>query len=126
MITSSKQLNKKTGNQGELIAIDHLLHNNKGFFLLERNFSCKIGEIDIIMQCADQIIFIEVKARTSLLYGQPYESITKPKMAKIRRVAEYYVMKNKLWKANVRFDVVSILIDKIHGNHAIEHLVAAF
>ncbi|QAT43208.1 YraN family protein [Aminipila luticellarii] len=95
------------GLQGEEVAANYL--QNKGYQVLERNFRCKMGEIDIIA-CIDRtLVFVEVKTRRSLNYGLPCEAVTKTKKLHIRKVAAFYVMKNKIGNINRRIDVVEIL-----------------
>ena len=66
--------NKIFGRCGEAVAFNYLIENN--YKILNTNFSCKLGEIDIIAQKDDYIVFVEVKARTSKLYGLPREAVT--------------------------------------------------
>ena len=104
-----KSLNKSIGVKGEILAEKFL--KNKGYIILEKNFRCKLGEIDIIAKDNDYICFIEVKSRTTLIFGTPKESVTKTKQNKIIRVANYFILKNHLEKYNFRFDVVEVFFD---------------
>lgn len=110
--------NKKIGNYGENIAQKYLEIN--GYNIIEKNFYCRIGEIDIIGEDCGCICFIEVKTRYNDLYGLPCDSITKHKMHKLYKTAQVYILKNKLFKKNFRFDIVEIIInpnnDKYHIN----------
>lgn len=108
----SKRLNKIKGNKGEEIASNFLKKNK--YKILERNYSNKIGEIDIIAEKNGVIVFVEVKERETLTFGRPVEAVDGRKQNKIRRTAEVYLMsKRKNW-VDVRFDVVEILGDEIN------------
>ena len=101
-----KQLNKITGNKGEILVQNYL--KKLKYKILEANYSCKLGEIDIIAKEKDSIVFIEVKTRTSNMYGRPCEAVTPYKQNKIRAVAKYYLMLKGWLEENVRFDVIEI------------------
>lgn len=111
------------GVQGEDLATDYL--RTKGYKILVRNYRQKTGEIDIIARNREFLVFIEVKTRTSLLFGQPYESVTQKKQDQISRVALDYITRNKLHNQAMRFDVVSVLIPA-NGKIEINHLPACF
>ena len=89
LIKSNKSKNKYTGNIGESLAEGYLI--DKGYKILARNYKNKIGEIDIIAQENDRIIFVEVKSRASAKFGYPREAVNYYKQQKIRRVAEVYL-----------------------------------
>lgn len=86
----------------------------QGYEILERNFTAKTGEIDIIARQNGCLVFIEVKYRQNTAYGYPGESVNVRKQIKIRRTAEAY-LKKKRWSFEqpIRFDVVEILGKKI-------------
>ena len=111
------------GAQGEDLATDYL--KTKAFKILVRNYRQKTGEIDIIARDGECLVFIEVKTRTSLRFGQPYEAVTPKKQAQINRVALDYITRNKLHNQPMRFDVVSVLIQK-NGKTDINHLPSCF
>lgn len=94
------------GGQGETIAIQIL--QNHGYKILQRNFRCKIGEIDIIALDKEVLVFIEVKTRWSLNYGLPEEAITPWKIRKIARVGEYYKLLHPELPESLRIDAVCI------------------
>lgn len=105
---------KYLGNFGELQAQKYL--KKIGLKILETNYTNKLGEIDII--CFDkrekEYVFIEVKTRTTDLFGLPCEAVTPYKQNKIRQIASLYLLENKLTEEKVRFDVVEILDEKIN------------
>ena len=105
------------GNTGENLATDYL--EKQGYTILERNFYCKQGEIDIIAKDKNEIVFIEVKSRSNKLFGIPSEAVTKQKIRHLFRTARYFLYKNKMINEYIRFDVVEILIKsgKFNINH---------
>lgn len=108
-----KSLNKKIGSYGETIAEDYL--KSIGYIILEKNFTCKIGEIDLIAKDKNHISFIEVKTRYGTPYGTPGESITTSKQYKIYKTAQTYILKKKLYKSNFRFDVIEIILNNTNS-----------
>lgn len=119
-----KSLNKKIGSTGEDIAAQYL--NKIGCTIIERNFNCRIGEIDIIVKDGNYIVFVEVKTRYDVRHGMPREAVTTYKQHKIYKTAQYYIMMKKLFKLNFRFDVVEIIIDKENNNTSINLIKNAF
>ena len=115
------QTNKKIGTLGEDIATDFLI--SQGYHILKRNFNCKIGEIDIIAIDKidkNELVFIEVKTRKQNLYGSPAEAVDFRKTKHLYKVAEYFLMLNKLENTFVRFDVIEIrenFNQKVRINH---------
>lgn len=110
------------GVQGEEVAANYL--KNKGYLVVERNFRCRMGEIDIIASINKTLVFVEVKTRRSLSYGLPCESITKNKQVHIKRVAKFYTVKNNIINVNQRIDVLEVLY---RGEKAyIRHIENAF
>lgn len=99
---------QKIGRFGESEAEKYLKQN--GYKILERNFSCKRGEIDIIALDKNEIVFIEIKARASLKYGLPSEAVTKNKLKHIYKTAEYYLYIRNLEKERTRIDVIEVYI----------------
>lgn len=97
-----------------------------GYVIIERNFNCKIGEIDIIGMDKDYIVFVEVKTRYTKLYGNPAEAVTYEKQRKIYKTAQYYIMKKKLYSHTFRFDVVEIMIDNKNNTYFIRLIKDAF
>lgn len=113
--------NTDIGNIGEDIALNYLL--NKGYILLCRNYRQFIGEIDLIMQDENQLVFIEVKARKSVKYGYPRDFVTKNKQRKILDTACLYIQENNLENYQPRFDVVEIYLSE---EKRVEHIENAF
>jgi len=79
-----------------------------GLVILEKNYRCKAGEIDLIMQHADMLVFIEVRLRTHQAFANAAESVTIRKQQKIIKTAQHYLQQHQLTdKANCRFDVIA-------------------
>jgi len=98
---------KNIGDMGEEKARNFLKKNN--IKILETNFKCKLGEIDIIAKDSSSLIFIEVKYRKSDKFGAPFETVTRHKQRKIILTAQLYLQKHpKLANKACRFDVISI------------------
>ena len=94
------------GKQGERIA--ELFLKKKGFKLVERNYRCAAGELDLIMLDQRVIVFVEVKTRTGIGYGTPLEAVEVRKQQKMIRAAQFFVNAKKLNQREARFDVVGI------------------
>ncbi len=99
----------KLGQRGEDLAAVYL--QKKGYKIIQRNYKTQIGEIDIIARDRDVLVFIEVKTRESLEYGQPFESVNKNKRRKIANVAMLYLKRLKDIPP-CRFDVVSVYYEQ--------------
>ena len=84
---------KNLGKIGENLAIDFLKSHN--FSVLEKNFRSRLGEIDIIAKKDHCLYFIEVKTRSNLNHGAPYEAVNKRKIYHIKKTAQFYLLKNK-------------------------------
>jgi putative endonuclease len=102
-----KANNRRIGQLTESAAAEYL--SNHGYQIIERNFSNRFGEIDIIVKEKNILIFVEVKAKTGIEFGLPEEMITKGKLSKIRRMANLY-MQDKILPC--RIDVVAIVLDR--------------
>lgn len=100
---------KNLGKIGEDLALDFL--KSRSFSILERNFRSKFGEIDIISEKDHCIYFIEVKTRSNIKHGKPFESVNKRKIYHIKKVAQYYLLKNKFEGYKLKVAVFSILIE---------------
>ena len=97
---------QKLGNAAEKAALHYL--ENEGLKLLEKNFSCRMGEIDLIMTDDSCPIFVEVRLRTNPNYGSGAETVTLTKQRKIIRTAQLYLLNHDIRNLDCRFDVISI------------------
>ncbi|MBI4697604.1 MAG: YraN family protein [Nitrospirae bacterium] len=95
----------KLGQKGEELAVKFL--KRKGYRIIEQNYRTSMGEIDIIARDKDTIVFVEVKARESLVYGLPFEAVNNVKKRKIANAALLYLKRFKQVPP-CRFDVMSI------------------
>jgi len=101
---------RDTGILGEKLAKDFL--KKRGYHILETNYRCPEGEIDIVARHKDCHVFIEVRTKTSLEFGSPEESITPAKQAKLRATATHYQQTHNDLPLQWRIDVVAIELDQ--------------
>ena len=111
------------GRRGEALAADHLVA--AGLTILDRNWRCRQGEIDLVARDGDELVFVEVKTRTSVAFGHPLEAITVPKLARLRRLAGAWCEEHPGVSARLRIDAIAI-IAPTHGLVEIEHLRGVF
>ncbi len=112
------------GAELESLAIDYL--HRKGYVLWERNFRRKGGEIDLIMNRSSQIVFVEVKSRSTAKFGMPYEAASKKKMKSVFQTADRYLHERGLTEGwDIRYDVISILAET-GASPQIEHFEDAY
>jgi putative endonuclease len=112
-MNENKILNYKKGREGEEIAREFL--KEKGFRLIESNYSNNLGEIDLIMSDKDWLVFVEVKLKIGDKYGTPEEMINKNKLAKVRRVSESFLVLEKetaKYFEKYRIDAVCIVLNE--------------
>ena len=98
--------NKARGEVGETAAAKFL--ESAGFTILERNYRFDRGEIDIVAEDKDELVFVEVKSRQTLAFGSPEDAITPKKESYLKRTAEGYLFEHRLEGKPCRFDVVAI------------------
>jgi putative endonuclease len=117
-------LNKRQlfGKESEALAVRYLKKN--GYKILEQNYRNKIGEIDIIAKEKGSLVFVEVKARKTHVFGNPKWAVTPKKQRKISMVALYYLKATKQIHVKARFDVVALSLAK--DNPQIEIIKNAF
>jgi putative endonuclease len=101
---------QKFGEKGEAIAVRQL--KKKGYKIIETNYRTRLGEIDIIAKEKNTIVFVEVKTRRSVHFGNPKQAVTPLKQRKISMVALYYLKTTGQNDARARFDVVSIISNR--------------
>lgn len=100
--------NQEIGKLGEDLAVKYL--KNKKYIILERNYRCRQGEMDIIAKDNEKIVFIEVKTRTTIEFGKPAEAVNYIKREHLQNIARYYLYIRKMTKMPVRFDVIEIYL----------------
>ncbi len=101
---------RDTGNLGERLAKDFL--KKRGYHIIETNYRCPEGEIDIVARHKDYLVFIEVRTKTSLEFGSPEESITPAKKERMKATAAYYCQTHSNLLPLWRIDVVAIELDQ--------------
>jgi putative endonuclease len=102
-LNNGKQL---LGKEGERIAERYLL--KKGYKLVERNYRCPSGELDLIVLDRRVVVFVEVKTRTGRAFGTPFEAVEFRKQQKMTQAAQYFLAQKGLQQRDARFDVVGI------------------
>jgi putative endonuclease len=112
------------GDAGEQIAADYLLA--AGYKLLERKYRAKTGEIDIVAKDGDMFVFIEVKTRSSNVFGTPAQAVTWQKQKKIISTALCYLKHRGAGNPPLRFDVFEVMLQKGGGTARCNHIVNAF
>lgn len=101
-------MNTRTkGNIGEELAVKHL--KKKGYKIIERNFSCQFGEIDIIAKHDNFYVFVEVKSRKTIDFGLPRYAVNIRKQQRIVTCAKWWLATHELMGSAVRFDVVEVI-----------------
>jgi putative endonuclease len=111
------------GRRGEALAADYLVE--RGMRLVERNWRCTQGEIDLIAQDGDELVFVEVKTRSSMGFGHPLESITVAKLARLRRLAAAWCAAHPGSHGLIRIDAVAVVAPAF-GSVVVEHLKRVF
>lgn len=115
---------KLLGRAGELIAVSFL--KQKGYKIVERNYSSKYGEIDLIALDDGYLVFIEVKLRKEGLPAA-YSSVSATKKKKLIRTALFFLQENRLYDNHIsRFDVIAVVENKNSKDYRVEHLENAF
>ena len=111
------------GVHGERIAVSYL--TDHGFRVLDRNWRCREGELDIVARDGDALVFCEVKTRSGVGYGHPVEAVTGVKQRRLRTLAHRWLVDHDEHAPELRFDVVGVLI-RPSRQALVTHLRAAF
>ena len=111
------------GKRGEDIACAYLV--SRGYEVIERNWRCRAGEIDIVARQESSLVVVEVKARSSCSAGHPFEAITAAKFARLRALAGYWCAAQNETFATVRIDVIAVLISGVRPA-TVEHLAGVW
>jgi putative endonuclease len=112
------------GAYGERWAVNYLVHD-AGMRVLDRNWRCEHGELDIVVRDDDAIVFVEVKTRRDWEFGPPAEAVVAAKQLRLRRLAAQWLAAHPVHAEEIRFDVVSVMRPP-RGPALIEHIQAAF
>lgn len=106
MTTSARQ-RSALGAYGEALAARHLV--DQGMVLLDRNWRCELGEVDLVLRDGRVLVVCEVKTRSSLAFGAPLEAVTEQKAARLRRLAARWLADHEVHPQEVRIDLVGVL-----------------
>lgn len=109
----------KLGTQGEAIAAAHL--ESHGMRIVDRNIRSRYGEVDLVAQDGDTLVFVEVKARRNGAFGIPEESVTERKRERLAKTAQIYLQQRKIEQSAWRIDVVAITLQR-DGPALINHI----
>jgi putative endonuclease len=112
----------RTGKRGEELAAAYL--TKAGYRIVERNYRCRFGEIDIVAEEGETLVFIEVKSRRSVAYGEPQLAVSHQKQKKISRIAMHYLQERQFHHRFARFDVVAVKL--LPSGNRIEIIPNAF
>jgi putative endonuclease len=116
---STGRQNGALGAYGERVAARHLVED--GLVLLDRNWRCEAGEIDLVLRDGDELVFCEVKTRTGTAYGHPLEAVDETKTERLVRLADRWIAAHDVVAPQVRFDMVAVLRSP-RGAAAVEHV----
>ena len=97
------------GTEGERVAEKYL--RRQRYAILQRNYRCRAGEVDLVALDGDTVVFVEVKTRTQPGFGSPLEAVDPRKQLQVQRAAQYYLTENRLQERNARFDVGGVWWD---------------
>ncbi len=109
------------GQYGEGLAARYLV--DAGFTILERNWRCPLGEVDIVARDGDSLVICEVKTRTGPGYGTPLEAVTAAKVNRLRRLASAWLSAHDVRPDRVRIDVVGVTVGR-RGAPVVEHVTS--
>ena len=108
------------GAYGESLAARHLVEV-QGMVLLDRNWRCDAGEIDLVLRDGPVLVVCEVKTRTSVACGTPHEAVDDAKLARLRRLAVRWMVDHGIRVPDVRVDLVAVLRPR-RGPAVVEHV----
>lgn len=118
-MSSNQQQRSAVGRFGEDVAARHLCE--AGMVVLDRNWRCDLGEVDLVLRDGDTLVICEVKTRRGLDYGTPLEAVTARKLVRLRRLAARWVCDSGLHPPSVRIDVISVVV-RPRGVAVVDHL----
>ena len=107
------------GSYGEQVAAQRLVAD--GMVLLDRNWRCDLGELDLVLREGEVLVFCEVKTRSSAAYGHPLEAVRPDKGARLRRLAARWLSEHDVHPRDIRVDLVGVLLSE-RGPAEVEHV----
>jgi putative endonuclease len=119
MTGSTAAQRRALGTMGERIAEQHLVA--AGMVVLDRNWRCAVGEIDLVLRDGDVLVVCEVKTRTSTDHGTPHEAVGEAKLDRLRRLGTAWQHQHDLAVPDVRIDLVAVLRPR-RGPSVVEHV----
>lgn len=124
--SSIKDERKLRGRKAEEYAAQYLL--KEGYRIVERNWRCRSGELDIIAEKDEMLVIVEVRSRSSrsMCFGTPAESMTPRKIRQVRDTAAFYMLRHGASTSNVRFDLIGIVLGPGMRVESLEHYIASF
>lgn len=117
--TTTTNRNQALGGYGERVAAEHL--RERGLVVLDRNWRCDEGEIDLVLRDDDALVVCEVKTRTSFDHGSPHEAITDAKLARLGRLGQRWAEERGIEPPEIRVDLVAVL-QPGKGRALVEHV----
>jgi putative endonuclease len=121
---AAKDGRKQRGNLGEQAAFERL---SRKYRILYRNWRCRTGEIDLIAEDGEVLVFVEVRTRQNGgSFGTPAESVDYRKQRRVRKTAQIFLQQHRGFERPIRFDVVSVILDHDGKPLSIEHIRGAF
>lgn len=118
-MTTTAQQRSTLGAYGEAFAARYLI--DQGMVLLDRNWRCELGEIDLVLRDGRVLVICEVKTRSSLAFGSPLEGVTELKAARLRRLAARWLADHTIRPKEVRIDLVGLLVPRA-GDTELDHV----
>ncbi len=120
-ISGATDPRRRFGDKGEDLATAFFL--SRGFKIMERNWSCRLGEIDLIVERGGITHFVEVKTRRSLVFGYPEEAITRAKLKHLVRAIEMYLREKNVQDYRVDALAITVIPDKPPEYHYVENIL---
>ena len=121
---SSPPTRKDKGKAAEDAAALYI--QQQGWQLVERNWNCRSGELDVIATWGETVLFVEVRSRSGSGFGLPAESVDARKIHKVRRTAEIYLQRAGWSDRPIRFDVIAVMLGRNLEIRSLEHIEEAF
>ena len=118
-MTTTAATRKALGQYGETLAARHLV--GQGMILLDRNWRCDEGEIDLVLRDGDVLVVCEVKTRSGLDCGTPHEAVDDAKLARLQRLAVRWRQAHDIRPVDVRIDLVAVLRPR-RGPSILDHV----
>lgn len=98
---------KQAGDEAEQLVVEH--YEREGFIVRDRNVHCRSGELDVVVEKGDELVFVEVRMRASDVWGDPAATVSHAKQRKVILSAHEYCQRHRLFARVIRFDVASVI-----------------